>query len=253
MWRYATIAALIGTGIVACVDSGTGIQSRACERARVEGRESADRLEAAMRIGGDLGPLVNRVERATAEMQRACETRDASPPPQEIITSSAPETPSSSNVFYVIVEVTDERTTPGGGVVENRIYRGQLVEVTDRRGEWVRVTGLQYSPRWVRASHLSRERPAPRPQPQLATDLIDARIQGIPAVGEEGHREADVRALRTGAAHLLASGQCRRIEIGGKSVNREGVYWVNCGEDQNRFFTIRNGEPHFCGRNASSC
>lgn len=257
MWRYATIAAVIGFAIVACVDGmGTGYSSSACRRALAEGREAADALEAAMRRDGNVTLLVERAERATAEMQRACESPTLRSQTASQVETDEPAVASDTqhpDIYFVNVEVTDERTEPGGGVVENRIYRGQRVEVSDRRGEWVRVTGLRYSPRWVRASHLSRERPAPLMQPALASDLTDSRIEGIPGVGEDGHNEFDVTALRTGAAHLLASGQCQRIEMGSKSVNRAGVYWVNCGEDQNRFFTMRSGQPRFCGRRVSSC
>ncbi|MBI1188787.1 MAG: hypothetical protein GC206_15890 [Alphaproteobacteria bacterium] len=255
--RFASIAAAVGVIALAACGPSTGTGSRACERARVEGREAADRLEAAMQANAPLGGHVEAVERANVEMNRACELGIIEPPatpaPPQTRPAEVAETPLGPNTYFVNVEVTDERTAPGGGVVENRIYRGQSVEVTDRQGEWFRVTGLQYTPRWVRASHLSRERPAPLPQLTLAPDLMDSRIQGIPGVGEDGHSEADVTALRTGAAHLLASGQCRAIEIGSKSVNRAGVYWVNCGEGQNRFFTMGGGEPQFCGRSASSC
>jgi hypothetical protein len=253
--RFAIIA-VVGVMILAACGPSTGTGSRACERARAESREAADVLEAAMNANAPLGGHVERVEAANVEMNRACElgiVEPGTPAPAQTSRAEVAETPLGPNTYFVSVEVTDERTAPGGGVVENRIYRGQRVEVTDRQGEWVRVTGLQYTPRWVLASHLSRQRPAPLPQPELAPDLMDARIQGIPGVGEDGHSEADVTALRTAAAQLLASGQCRAIEIGSKSVNRAGVYWVNCGEDQNRFFTMRSGGPRFCGRSASSC
>jgi hypothetical protein len=162
------------------------------------------------------------------------------------------EAPLGPNTYFVVVDVTDERTAPGGGEVENRIYRGQRVEVTDRQGEWARVTGLQYTPRWVRASHLSREHPGTLPQPDLAPDLNDPRIR-IGTVGEYGLTEADVRALRTAGARLLASGECGVIEDGAPSSSYAGVYYVNCGENFNRFFRFSDGEPHFCGHHGGAC
>ncbi|MDZ4693421.1 MAG: hypothetical protein SH849_19095 [Terricaulis sp.] len=196
---------------------------------------------------------VERIERANVEMNRACELGLPDTPADAPTPATVADAPLGPNTYFVNVEMTEERTEPGGGVVDNRIYRGQRLEVTDRSGAWVRVTGLEYEPRWVRASHLSREQPAPLPQPDLAPGLMDARIQGIPAVGEDGNDEADVRALRTAAAQLLASGQCRRIEYGDRSANHRGVYFINCGENSNRFFTMRDDEPRFCGRSASSC
>jgi len=225
----------------------TGFGTPACERAEAD-------LRAALAASAPDYILRRRTE----EMERACEIEPPPPTPASDVTderrppAATQERPSGPNTYYVSVGMTEERSSPGGAVV-NRIYRGQRVEVTDRQGGWVRVTELRYDPRWVRAADLSRERPEPMPQPALAPNLDDPRIQGIPAVGEEGHTQGDVIALRTGAASLLESGQCRAIEIGSRSVNREGVYWVNCGESSNRFFRMVDGRPRFCGRSADAC
>lgn len=178
-------------------------------------------------------------------------TATVSPDASEAETASAPSE-DAENVRYVVVETAEERDAPSGKVV-NRIYRGQRVEVTDRRDGWARVTGLQYDPRWVRESQLGRQRLPDLPQPKLEAALDDSRIQGVPKVGESGAREADVLALRTAAAELLSSGECQAIEFGDKSVNRPGVYYLNCGESTNRFFKMAQGKPQFCGTNASSC
>lgn len=271
MIRISVAAAAVCLLVTAC-GPATGINSSACRSARVESQEATDRLQAALttqaRAGGGVSReagdalvemSVERIERANREMNRACElglpdtaTPNTAGAPEPVRVAEPTPLPDTPNTRYVNVAMTEERSSPGGAVV-NRIYRGQRLEVTDREGAWVRVTELRYDPRWVRASDLSRERPAPLEQPALAPDLMDPRIQGIPGVGEEGHNEADVRALRMASAQLLASEQCRQVEMGNRSVNRSGVYWVNCGENSNRFFTMRDGEPHFCGRNADAC
>lgn len=234
---------LIG-GLAACGPQ-TGFGTRACERAEED-----------LRAAVDASAPDYILRRTLNEMERACEldtSGDQSVPEPARTPAAVPaERPLGPNTYFVSVGMTEERSSPNGPVV-NRIYRGQRLEVTDRDGAWVRVTELRYDPRWVRASDLSRERPQELPQPELPPNLNDERIQGIPAVGEDGHTEADVRALRMGAASLLASGQCRSIEIGSESVNQQGLYWVNCGENSNRFFKIVDGEPQFCGRSAAAC
>jgi hypothetical protein len=172
--RFAIIATL-GIILLAACSPSTGTGSRACERARAESHVAADALEAAMNANAPLGGHVERVEHANEEMNRACELGIVEPPAPAQASAADVETPLGPNTYYVSVDVTDERTAAGGGVVENSIYRGQRVEVTDRSGDWVRVTGLQYTPRWVRASHLSRERPAPLPQ--RATQVSCERLE----------------------------------------------------------------------------
>lgn len=240
------IVVLLIAGALAACGPRTGFGTPACERA-----------EEALRAAVTASAPDYILRRNLEEMERACEidtTAEPAPEPAAAPTPAATPTerPVGPNTYFVSVGMTEERSSPNGPVV-NRIYRGQRVEVTDRREGWMRVTELRFDPGWVRASDLSRQRPEALTQPDLSPDLNDERIQGIPAVGEDGHTEADVRALRTGAASLLASGQCRSIEIGSESVNQQGLYWVNCGENANRFFRIVDGEPQFCGRSAGAC
>jgi hypothetical protein len=144
---------------------------------------------------------------------------------------------------------TEEYDAPNGSVV-NRIYRGQRLRVFAESDGWARVTELDRQARWVRISALSDSPPAPLPQTDAAND---PRLAALPRVGEYGHDEADVAALRAAAQMLLVSGQCSRIDDANKSVSRSGLYFINCGENSNRFFRMRNGEPQFCGRSASDC
>jgi hypothetical protein len=158
----------------------------------------------------------------------------------------------AENVMFVSATETEEKNAPNGTTV-NRIYRGQRLEVSETRGEWVRVTKDGFDPRWVRTADLSKEQPAELAQPKLADGLSDPRLGAIPKVGEYGHNEADVVALRTAAMELLTSGQCNKIDDASKSVNVAGVYYLNCGEASNRFFRMQGGKPSFCGGSASSC
>lgn len=169
--------------------------------------------------------------------------------------AEAPGSDSSSAtapVMYVTVNEAEERDAPNGTTV-NRIYRGQRVDVAEAQGEWVRVTKDGFDPRWVRIADLSKEKPPEVSQPQLPAGLDDARLGAIPKVGEYGHTEADVLALRTAALELLNSGQCAKIEDANKSVNVAGVYYLNCGEASNRFFKMQDGKPRFCSGHASTC
>jgi hypothetical protein len=172
-------------------------------------------------------------------------TRSASEQPAPLVERQA----TSPRIAYVSPMEIDQRSTPNGPVV-NRLYRGQRLEVFEEDGEWARVTAPGYDQRWVRLSELSDGPPAEMPQPDLPSD---PRLESIPRVGEYGHTEADVRALRAGALELLNSGQCSRIDDANKSVNVAGVYYVNCGEPSNRFFRMQDNEPHFCGRSADGC
>jgi hypothetical protein len=154
-------------------------------------------------------------------------------------------------MFVTAIEA-EEKDAPNGATV-NRIYRGQRVEISETQGDWVRVTKDGFDPRWVRIADLSKDPPAELPQPKLAAELEDPRLGAIPKIGEYGHNEADVIALRTAALELLISGQCTTIEDANKSVNVAGVYYVNCGEASNRFFRVKNGKPSFCSGSASTC
>jgi hypothetical protein len=238
------IIILLLVGLLAACGPRTGFGTAACERAEED-----------LRAAVDASAPDYILRRTLDEMERACEidaSEQSEPEPTPTPAAASTERPLGPNTYFVSVDMTEERSSPNGPVV-NRIYRGQRLEVTDRDGAWVRVTELRYDPRWVRTSDLSRERPQELPQPDLPPNLNDERIQGIPAVGEDGHTEDDVRALRMAAALLLASGECRSIEIGSESVNQQGLYWVNCGENSNRFFKMVDGEPRLCGRSAAAC
>lgn len=162
---------------------------------------------------------------------------------------AATEQTTPPRVAYVSAFEIEQRNAPNGQTV-NRLYRGQRLEVFEVEGEWARVTAPGYDQRWVRLSELSDDPLADMPQPDLPDD---PRLESIPRVGEYGHTEADVHALRAGALELLNSGQCSRIDDANKSVNVAGVYYVSCGETSNRFFRMRGNQPRFCGRSADAC
>jgi hypothetical protein len=134
--------------------------------------------------------------------------------------------------------------------VVNRIYRGQRLDIYAIEGDWARVTAPNFDPRWVRLSDLSDTQPA---APDRSATAGDPRLAALPGVGDYGHTAVDVEALRAGALQLLNSGQCSRIEDANKSVDVAGVYFINCGENTNRFFRMQDGEPRFCGRSADAC
>lgn len=147
---------------------------------------------------------------------------------------------SKAGSYYVVVPVLEERSAPNGAIV-NRIYRGQRVDVTDIRGGWARVTGLQHDPRWVVAAGLSSKKPKDLPQ-KASPAAKDVRIapDAIPKVGQGGMTQRDVDILWRGAAYMLKTGKCSRVEYGDKSGSRPGTYYVNCGGPQNVFFTERD-------------
>jgi hypothetical protein len=139
----------------------------------------------------------------------------------------------------VVADTLVERDAPGrSGAAVNRIYRGQVVTVSDSIKGWARVTEPQSAPRWVEWRGLGRERPAPLPEPAMASSTLDARIasDAIPAVGQGGLSAEDVVILRRGARHMLATGRCDRVDLADKSVSRPGVYYVSCAGG-NQFFT----------------
>lgn len=146
--------------------------------------------------------------------------------------------------YYVTADQTNEHLGPSAATsVTNTIYRQQRVDVFEVRGGWARVSdyydgGVEgvsgQVARWVPAEHLDRARPADLAQPDLGND---PRIQGLPKVGENGLTEEDVRILHRGARYFLESGQCKRVELGDKSLSRQNTYYINCGEPRNRFFT----------------
>lgn len=119
----------------------TGFGTPACERA-----------EADLRVAVDASAPEHVLLRRTEELERACDIEPPTTAPartEQTTTSSTStlvERPRTPNTRYVNVAMTEERSSPGGPV-ENRIYRGQRVEITDRDGEWARVTELRYDPR----------------------------------------------------------------------------------------------------------
>lgn len=172
-------------------------------------------------------------------------------PSGDPVSNQVEEEVSSAPIRTAYVEPleTEERSAPDGPVV-NRIYRGQRLDIYAVEGDWARVTAPNFDPRWVRTSDLTDAPPA---EPDRSATAGDPRLAALPGVGDYGHTEADVEALRAGALQLLNSGQCSRIDDANKSVSVAGVYFINCGEDSNRFFRMQDGEPRFCGRSASAC
>ena len=159
-----------------------------------------------------------------------------------------------AEVAYVASDVLNERLCPGTDCPStNKVYRGQKLEVFERKDGWARVSKYYDSTReriefpqvtsptvarWVAEQYLSADAPEPLPQPVGDAFPADPRIQGIPAVGEYGLKERDVSMLRRYAAQLIASGECSGVEYGDRSVSKAGVYYVQCaGEQENRFFT----------------
>ncbi|MGH9173058.1 MAG: SH3 domain-containing protein, partial [Vicinamibacterales bacterium] len=132
------------------------------------------------------------------------------------------------------------------------LYRQQLVEVFEVRGDWARISkyydatvegvvarnlGKEVA-RWVAHEHLVRERPDELAQPQFDPSLMDSRIDGIPKVGQYGLSQIDVERLHKYSKKLLERGDCTAIDVGEKSVSRPNTYFVHCvGEARNRFFT----------------
>ncbi|HWA23452.1 MAG TPA: hypothetical protein VG735_13740 [Caulobacterales bacterium] len=164
------------------------------------------------------------------------------------------EAPPTKNTYYVKVEATDELSAPGGGRVVNQIYRGQRLEITDRRNGYARVNSLDaLEAAWVKASSLSRDKPAQPDQPSLTPAQSDTRIN-IGNAGEMGLKASDVVALREAGAALIANGTCSSITDGDASFDHPNLFYVNCeGELFNRFFRLKAGKPAFCGQNPDGC
>jgi hypothetical protein len=161
---------------------------------------------------------------------------------------------SAAETMYVASEMAHERLCPNTTCPStNRVYRGQVVEVFERVSGWARVSKYYDSAaekaefpsirsatvaRWIKQELLSNKPPAPIAQPKLDNALMDARIVGLPRVGDHGLAEKDVVLLRKYALKLLNSGICKKIEYGDKSTSKAGAYFVKCeGESQNRFFS----------------
>ena len=130
----------------------------------------------------------------------------------------------------------------GNSNITNNLDAGSRIDVLETKGSWARISryydgrveGVRGTvARWVRISDLSLQKPPPRPQPSIRPDQ---RIQGIPQVGQGGLTERDVLILYAAAGYYLDTGQAERIEFGDKSVNKDGVYYLNFGEMRNHFF-----------------
>ncbi len=135
----------------------------------------------------------------------------------------------------------------------NILYRGQVVEFFETKGDWVRISQFYDSAsemaefpsltagivaRWVHKDLLSVTQPLKLTQPKLDTALMDPRIQGLPDVGEYGLSKSDVTLLRRYSLQLTNGGVGSGIEGGDKSIKRTGYYYVICtNEPVNRFFT----------------
>lgn len=159
----------------------------------------------------------------------------------------------ASEIRYISADIVDVHLCPKSDCpVTNRLYRGQRVELFGNKDGWAQIS-LYYDAsverqefpqltsslvaRWVPLTSLSKEIPVGSSQPVFDIRLNDPRIEGIPAVGEFGLTEADVRKLREKAAELIETGACSGVEYGDKSVERTGYYFVLCvGENRNRFF-----------------
>jgi len=148
----------------------------------------------------------------------------------------------SESTYWVNVNQSSQYSSPGGAVV-NRVYFGQRITVHERRGEWLRTTADGFDERWTRASDLTSERPAERPDYDGPAEFRDARIapDAIANPGQYGLTRADIDIIRKGAKLVLQSRpDCDQIEDSDKSGSRANTYFVTCrmgGRTENVFFT----------------
>ena len=128
--------------------------------------------------------------------------------------------------------------------VTNKIYKNQKIEIYEEKAGWSRVSEYYDGEvegvngkvaRWVETAALVDSKLA---DDQLSPSYSDPRIDkdAIPKVGQKGLTELDVRTLYAGAIKFLNNGLCLKIEYADKSVDKPGVYYVNCG-GENVFFT----------------
>src|SRR5262245_59256237 len=118
--RVLFLAFAIALGVAAC-GPATGTNSAACRRAQEESRGARAQAQEAQASGGDsaLRMAVERLERANAEMGRACEinlppiNNASASKPEPAVAEARPE----PNTYFVSVDMTEERSEPGGGVV----------------------------------------------------------------------------------------------------------------------------------------
>ena len=82
------------------------------------------------------------------------------------------------------------------------------------------------------AQRPAQPRPAqPQPQPRPAAPqppAVDAPIQGLPRVGEEGATATDVEILTRAARQFLDEGRCKRIDYGDRAMSKPNTYVISC-------------------------
>lgn len=131
--------------------------------------------------------------------------------------------------------------------VTNKIYKNQKLEIYEDKAGWSRVSEYYDGEvegvngkvaRWVESAALVDSRMEDN---QISPSYSDPRIEegAIPKVGQHELSESDIRTLYAGAIKFLNNGRCSKIEYADKSVDKPGVYYVNCG-DENVFFTSQD-------------
>jgi hypothetical protein len=160
-----------------------------------------------------------------------------------ISVSGAHARAAESETYYVSATSLNVRLAPNrSGKITNRLSRQERVDVSEVRNGWARISryydgeveGLTGQvARWVWLASLSKQRPGELAQPAA---IADARISGIPKVGQGGLTSNDVQLLYRAASYFIDSGRCERVEYADKSVSKPNTYFVNCGEARNRFF-----------------
>jgi uncharacterized protein with PQ loop repeat len=146
---------------------------------------------------------------------------------------------------YVGTVSLEEHLAPkSDSKVTNKIYKNQKVDVYEEKDGWSRVSEYYDGEvegvsgkvaRWVETGALVDSKLEDN---QISPSYSDPRIEegAIPKVGQHELSESDIRTLYSGAIKFLNNGRCSKIEYADKSVDKPGVYYVNCG-DENVFFT----------------
>lgn len=139
--------------------------------------------------------------------------------------------------YYVDATALNQRSRPVDGSIIRKLYRNEVVDVIEFRGEWARIANGDDTG-WVNTKYLSRTRAQEVEQPDVSA-YADPRIAefAIPKAGDLGHTKEDVVTLWMGAKKMLDNGRCKRIELAAKSTNQSGKYYVNCGDPQHIYFT----------------
>jgi hypothetical protein len=144
---------------------------------------------------------------------------------------------------FFLLDTAEVHLAPSGdALATNTLYRQQAVEVFEFRDGWARVSEFYdgtvegthgHVARWVRVEKLGTERPKDLKQPTI---IDDPRVQYIPKIGDAGLTKRDVEVLHAAARYFLEIGAGKLVEYGDKSTREEGLYYVNFGGPQNRFF-----------------